>query len=561
MKIKTKLLGIISILIFSLVLIGGSSIFINSSILEKNTLLKDEMALQNQIKHVQYRLAGLSNDERGFIITGNQDFADGMEEKADDIFSTLDQLESLIHNPDHINDVDDIRENFDQFWSMNQEVVSRFATDPEAATSLHLGEERTLRKEVLDPSVNAFVDQLNNDVSDLQTEIDTYGSISKWSIIFVTVISIILGIVLSILLLRSILVPLRSLNRQLEDIAQGDADLTQQVIVRNKDEFGQLAGSFNAFVESLAGIVKQISNSSQQVAAASEELSASSEQSRATSDQISESMQDIAKTSTNQSTMTEKSSASITEILESLSNVASNTNNIAENSSHMKNKAEMGASSVNMMSGQMTLIDQSVREAGDGLETLVKSTTEISNISSLITDISAQTNLLALNAAIEAARAGEQGKGFAVVADEVRKLADEANQSASTIKQLVSTIETDSKETVNNIINVQQNVDSGMNYAHESQKQFNEILNLVGHVTAQIQEVAAATQELTAGVEVIQHTLSTLETGTKETSSSSKAVATATQEQLSSMEDISNAAVSLSDLAEELQEVVNRFTY
>ncbi|MFP7170366.1 methyl-accepting chemotaxis protein [Terribacillus halophilus] len=561
MRIKTKLLGIISILIFSLLLIGGSSIFINHSITEKNDILKDKMEFQNKIKHVQYRLAGLSNDERGFIITGNQEFADGMEEKADDVFSTLDELESLVHNQDYMTNVNDIRDNFTDFWSMNQEVVSRSASDPEAAQSLHLGEERKLRKEVLDPSVNELVDQLNDDVDGLEKEIDRYGQISQWSIILVTMLSIILGIVLSILLLKSILVPLRSLNRQLEDIAEGDADLTQQVMVRSKDEFGQLADSFNAFVRSLAGIIKQISSSSQQVAAASEELSASSEQSRATSDQISQSMQGIALTSTEQSAMTEKSAQSITEILKSLSNVADNTNNIAEHSSYMKDKAEAGASSVNMMSEQMTLIDQSVREAGDGLETLVKSTTEISNISSLITDISEQTNLLALNAAIEAARAGEQGKGFAVVAEEVRKLADETNQSAGTIKQLVSAIETDSKETVNNITNVQHNVDTGMNHAQETQEQFNEIVGLVEQVTAEIQEMAAATQQLTASVEGIQHTISTLETGAQETSSSSQAIASATQEQLSSMEDISNAAVSLSDLAEELQVIVNRFKY
>jgi methyl-accepting chemotaxis protein len=560
-KIKTKLLGIISILIFSLLLIGISSIFINSSITEKNDILKDKMEFQNKIKHVQYRLAGLSNDERGFIITGEQDFADGMEEKSDDIFSTLDQLESLIHNQDYMTNVNDIRDNFTEFWSINQEVISQFASSPEQAESLHLGEERTLRKEVLDPSVNELVDQLNNDVDDLETEINRYGTVSSWFISAVTILSIIIGILLSMLLLRSILVPLRSLNKQLEDIAQGDADLTQKVAVKSKDEFGQLAASFNAFVHSLAGIVKQISSSSQQVAAASEELSASSEQSRATSDQISQSMKEIALTSTNQSNMTEQSSGSITEILESLSNVADNTNSIAENASFMKDKAEVGASSVNMMSEQMTVINQSVQEAGSGLESLVRSTTEISHMSSLITDISEQTNLLALNAAIEAARAGEQGKGFAVVAEEVLKLADETNQSASHIKHLVSTIETDSKDTVSNIHNVQQNVDSGMSYASESQQQFSEILNLVGQVTAQIQEVAAATQQLTAGVEVVQHSLSTLETGTKETSSNSKAIASATEEQLSSMEDISNAAVSLSDLAEELQTIVNRFKY
>ncbi|SNZ15531.1 methyl-accepting chemotaxis protein [Terribacillus aidingensis] len=561
MQIKTKLLGIISILIFSLVLIGGSSLYINSSMIEKNEILKDKMEFQNQIKHVQYRLAGLSNDERGFLVTGDSQFADGMQEKSDDIFSTLDQLETLIHNQGYTRNVDDIRTNFTAFWSMNQEVISQYASNPKEAEALHFGEERTLRKQVLDPSVNDLVAELNEDVKDLKNEIHSYGSVSKWFITAVTIISIILGIILSLLLLRSILVPLRSLNQQLEEIAQGDADLTQTVDVKSKDEFGQLATSFNAFVDSLAGIVKQISSSSQQVAASSEELSASAEQSRATSDQISHSMKEIAATSTNQSTMTEKSAASITEILTSLSSVAENTNSIAESSSHMKDKAEIGAASIHTTSEQMALIDQSVREAGNGLASLMKGTTEISHISSFITDISEQTNLLALNAAIEAARAGEHGKGFAVVAEEVRKLADETNKSASHIKQLVSTIETDSKDTEHNIHNVQQNVASGMHLTLETKEQFNEIVSYVEQVTSQIQEVAAATQQLTAGAEVIQHTIATLNTGTKETASRSDAAALATAEQLGSMEEISSAAVSLSNLAEELQMVVSRFKY
>ncbi|WP_077305851.1 methyl-accepting chemotaxis protein [Terribacillus halophilus] len=561
MKIKTKLLGIISILIFSLVLIGGSSLYINSSMVEKNEILKDKMEFQNQIKHVQYRLAGLSNDERGFIVTGDSQFADGMQEKSDDIFSTLDQLETLIHNQAYRQNVDDIRANFTAFWGMNQEVISQYTSNSEEAEALHFGEERTLRKEVLDPSVNDLVDQLNEDVTDLKNDIHSYGSVSKWFITAVTIISIVLGIVLSLLLLRSILVPLRSLNQQLEEIAQGDADLTQTVEVKSKDEFGQLAASFNAFVDSLASIVKQISSSSQQVAASSEELSASAEQSRATSDQISHSMKEIAATSTNQSTMTEKSNASITEILASLSSVAENTNSIAESSSLMKDKAEIGAASIHTTSEQMTIIDQSVREAGNGLASLMKGTTEISHISSFITDISEQTNLLALNAAIEAARAGEHGKGFAVVAEEVRKLADETNTSAGHIKQLVSTIEADSKDTEHNINNVQQNVASGMNLTLETKQQFDEIVSYVEQVTSQIQEVAAATQQLTAGVDVIQHTISTLDTGTKETANRSGAAAVATAEQLGSMEEISSAAVSLSHLAEELQMVVGRFKY
>ncbi|MED2948857.1 methyl-accepting chemotaxis protein [Bacillus subtilis] len=561
MKVKTKLLGIISILVVSIIGIGGSSVFMISSTVKKNEELKDKMEFQKEIKHIQYELTGLSNDERGFLITGDKEYDEGMKEKADDVLKSLDRVNDLIDEEKYQSNIEDIKTSFTQYRALNQQVVTAYSSNPKKAETIHFGEERTLRKEVVDPAVNKLSDSLDQEVEDLKDEIWGNGKMSQSLIIIVTGISVILGIVLSIMLLKSIMVPLRSMNKQLEEIAHGEADLTKKVIVKNKDEFGQLAQSFNSFTHSLTQIVKQISSSSEQVAASSEELSASAEESKSTSEHISRAMQMAAESNVKQSSMTEKSAESITELLDSISSVASNTGNIADLSSSMRDKAEIGSKSVNKMLDQMKFIDKSVDSAGNGLQTLVASTAEISDISSLITTISEQTNLLALNAAIEAARAGEQGKGFAVVAEEVRKLADETNKSANHIQSVVATIQNESIETVNNIKVVQENVSSGIVLSQEATGNFNEILNLVEQVTSQIQEVAAATQQLTSGVEVIQHTVHTLAAGTKETSANTEAVANSSHEQLHSMGEISYAAESLSQLAEELQTVINRFKY
>ncbi|MGY5387446.1 methyl-accepting chemotaxis protein [Bacillus spizizenii] len=561
MKVKTKLLAIVSILVLSMIGIGGSSVFMISSTVKKNEELKDKMEFQKEMKYIQYRLAGLSNDERGFLITGDKEYEEGMKEKADDALMSLDRVNDLIDEEKYQSNIEDIKTSIIQYRALNQQVLKAYSSDPKKAETIHFGEERTLRKEVVDPAVNKLSDRLDQEVEDLKGEIHSNGEMSQWFIIIVTAVSIMVGIVLSLLLLKSIMVPLRSMNRQLAEIAHGEADLTKKVIVKNKDEFGQLAQSFNSFTHSLTQIVKQISSSSEQVAASSEELSASAEESKSTSEQISGAMQMAADSNVKQSSMTEKSAESITELLDSISSVASNTGNIADLSSSMRDKAEIGSQSVNKMLDQMKFIDKSVDSAGNGLQALVASTAEISDISSLITNISEQTNLLALNAAIEAARAGEQGKGFAVVAEEVRKLADETNKSAHHIQSVVTTIQNESIETVNNIKVVQENVSSGIVLSQETTGNFNEILNLVEQVTSQIQEVAAATQQLTSGVEVIQHTVHTLAAGTKETSANTEAVAKSSQEQLHSMEEISYAAESLSKLAEELQTVIHRFKY
>ncbi|MET3320496.1 UNVERIFIED_ORG: methyl-accepting chemotaxis protein [Peribacillus simplex] len=132
---------------------------------------------------------------------------------------------------------------------------------------------------------------------------------------------------------------------------------------------------------------------------------------------------------------------------------------------------------------QMKSINLSVDMADKGVTQLVFSATKIKEISTLITDISGQTNLLALNAAIEAARAGEHGKGFSVVAEEVRKLADQTKQSANNIHKLVSIIQIESNETVNNIQIVRENVDSGKKHSEETVTNFEEILILIEQVT------------------------------------------------------------------------------
>ncbi len=225
----------------------------------------------------------------------------------------------------------------------------------------------------------------------------------------------------------------------------------------------------------------------------------------------------------------------------------------------MRGQAESGESSVNEMLEQMKSINLSVDRADKGVTSLVFSATQIKEISTLITDISGQTNLLALNAAIEAARAGEHGKGFAVVAEEVRKLADQTSQSANNIHKLVSTIQNESNETVNNIQIVRDNVDFGIKLSEETVTNFEEILILIEQVTSQIQEVAAATQFIKNGFEELQQTIEIIAEGSQETLAGTETAAAASQQQLASIEEVSKATISLTRLAEELQELISRF--
>lgn len=559
MKIKTKLLLIISILVISIVGIGSSSVYMINSTTNQNNKLMGKMEIQKQVLNIQFRLAGLSNDERAYIITGDTEFANGMREKATEITKTIKDIKGVVNDESYNSSIDSLDKNFNDFWAMNQLVIKTYESDPQGAKNIHFGEERTLRKEVLDPSINKLVADLNKEVNELNTSNESQASRSQFFLLLTSIISSIVGVILGILLLKSILNPLRVINVQLEKIATGEADLTKRVEIKGKNEFGQLAHSFNSFVESLREIMIQIGSSSEQVAASSEELSASTEQSKVTSKQVSESIQSISSANSLQNNLTVNSLNSVNESLRSLIVVSTNTNNVVEFSSTMKGQAEKGASSVEKMLEQMQFINKSVDLADKGILSLVSSATEIREVSSLITEISDQTNLLALNAAIEAARAGEHGKGFAVVAEEVRKLADETNKSANHIQRLVSTIQNESNETVNNIQSVRENVSSGITISQETVLKFNEILDSIEQVTSQIQEVATTTGQLTTDFDLVKHSIDGIAEGSKETLDSTENVAASTEEQLASIEEISYASNSLSTLAEELQSMISRF--
>ncbi|WP_313799238.1 methyl-accepting chemotaxis protein [Cytobacillus sp.] len=559
MKIKTSLISTISILIIAVIGLGLFSITIINSTIDQNQLLKNKMEVQKGIVKVQYHLTGISNDERAFIITGDEQYSTGLQNKANEIKKTLKNIGTLIKEDKYKKDLASLEQSFDEFSEMNQQVIRTFRHNPSEAGSLHFGEERALRKDVLDPAVNRLVDVLEKDVNELSNRIAREGSWSRVALLSAAIIATVLGIILGVFLLRAILIPLGQINKQLEDIAHGEADLTKRVRIKGKNEFGQLAQSFNIFVESLREIIKQVGSSSEQVAASSEELSASAEQSKTTTELISTSMQTIADSNSQQSEMMENSLQAVNQSLENLVEVTENTANVAEVSSAMKIQAENGSESVKKVVEQMESIHQSVDLAGEGVNSLVSSVQEIKEISSLITDISSQTNLLALNAAIEAARAGEHGKGFAVVADEVRKLADETNLSVNKIHQLVATIQSESADTVSNIVQVKENVASGINISMETVTNFKDILDSIEKVTAQIQEVAATSQQITAGFELVQHSIEGITEGTKETAASTENIASSTEEQLATMEEISYATASLSKLAEDLQSMVLRF--
>ena len=377
-------------------------------------------------------------------------------------------------------------------------------------------------------------------------------------VLILGIIAVLAGITIALFMGRIISKPIISLASSAKKIAEGDLSV-DVVSVKNKDEIGELVGSFNLMTKNLRMLIEQVSTNSIHVASAAEELTASAEQTTQATDQIALSIQEIASGSDTQVQSANECSTAMKEMTIGIQQVAETSSSVSESAIETNKEANLGNESLQKVIHQMNTINTSVEDSASVIRRLGNLSNEIGNIIGVITGIADQTNLLALNAAIEAARAGEHGKGFAVVADEVRKLAEQSKESADQIAELINKIQVDTNQAVNVMEVGTQEVATGMQIVKETGEGFEKILRSIEQVTAQIQEVSAISEEMSASAEEVNASLEEMAHIAQHSSSNTQNVASASEEQLASMEEITSSASSLSNMAEDLQALVSKF--
>ncbi|MDH4027764.1 MAG: HAMP domain-containing methyl-accepting chemotaxis protein [Nitrospirota bacterium] len=381
----------------------------------------------------------------------------------------------------------------------------------------------------LSAALSPFIKGQINEITLMTDEVDSLINRLKNSVLIIFLVSVVLVLVSGAVLTRSISLPLNNARNIADSLAKGHLNVS--IKSDSKDEIGQLIFSMGEMVESLKNTVGQIKGHAHTMASNSEEVSVTTAQ---LTSGINEQNQQI-----------EQSVTATTEVSHSIVDVARNASSASDAAKESASIAGEGRKVVDMTVTSMLNIAGNIERSSQSIGTLGDSSKQIGDIINVINDIAGQTNLLALNAAIEAARAGEQGRGFAVVADEVRKLAEKTSKATDEITDMIKKIQVETEVSVKDMAKSTMEAEEGVKLASQAKDALDKIVTASEQCLDMVQSIAAATEEQSTAIE--------------EVSSSMENIASVFGVSREGISQISTATNELAQVAGELMNLVSWF--
>lgn len=560
MTIKRSLqVGIIAAVLLAAFL-AGSLVYLTTTIFSLNESLNTRNTITNAVADLENESLYLTNEARMYVFNNKQAYLEEYENKlAEDTFLQTAELLKSYDVPDEL---------IEQLTFINDKSLALTDVEYEAFNAMKAGNINKAKELVtnttyeqaaieIDELYATFKTDLNVWADELASEATASTNIAFIFIIIATV-SFAISVIFYFLILIRRLKPLETLTTTSKKMADGDFT-SEPLPIKSRDEIAVLSASFNDMSQNLRHVLSTVAQSSTNVAASSEELLASAEQSAHASQQVTSSIERISQQATNSDENLNETLVALQEVTEGITHVASAAEDVTAVSTVAQQNAQDGHRDIALTVEQMNSIDKAVQQSLSTVESLITHSAQIEDFVSIITTISSQTNLLALNAAIEAARAGEAGKGFAVVADEVRKLAEQTTASAAKIVDIVRILQQGIQHMTHDMEQVSTQVQQGVLTATKTGSSFEVILKSTVAVSDQITSVSAVAEQMAASTEQMAATFETLKDGSSITTTSAKQAVSLVEAQYATTEEINDSAKLLASLAEELNRELTRF--
>ena len=556
MKISTKIYGGFGIMLLIMLIIVGAFYF-QYQVIDKTTqdLIHYRMPVGDAIQKLALESTREAAAIRGYIATGNPNFKRDLDLAVREADSAFKYLNANARRKELLLPVADANE---KFLPHLNKMVELYDSKGQAAAAAYMATTAAPVNAALLSAIDKYVQQQSALVKADTKTIDDQQAKMVTTIIAILVIGLLLGVAIAVFTTRPILAAIRQGVSCADAMAQGI--FNQRLEITSKDEMGMLLTSLNSASANLRALVRQVMNSAETVASSSEELTASAEQSAQAANQVAITITGVAEGAETQVQAVNTTVTVVEQLSTAIRQVAVNTNSVMEMADKTANAAQQGDKAVNAAVSQMESIERTVSSSAQVVTKLGERSQEIGQIVDTISGIAGQTNLLALNAAIEAARAGEQGRGFAVVAEEVRKLAEQSQEAAKKIANLISEIQSETDRAVVAMSDGTREVKVGTEVVNSAGQAFKQIVALVGNVSLQIKDISSAIQQMSAGSQQIVASVRDIDKISKDAAGQTQTVSAATEEQSASMQEIAASSQALSRMAEELQAAIRKFT-
>ncbi|WP_208591550.1 methyl-accepting chemotaxis protein [Gracilibacillus suaedae] len=563
-KLSTKLYAIVTLAV--LVIVASSALFIN-------TILSVSDQLEQQLYDNLYEPTFyLLNADRDFyqadqaLFTAildeenQEEYIAVFEENAQQVEERMQVAEEILRNDEQIDQsvVDEHLSSFHRgFDSWREMTASIFHAEDTASLSSLIG------------NMRAEFDETRNEIDLLQQEVEqTSEEILKeiettthYIVIFsgvIMLIFILILFVLSFILIRQVTKPITELVDVNEQVADGNLQIDSLDDTR-KDEIGSLARSTNRMIDELKTMVRHIQEISLEVNGQSKELSQASDEVNLGSQQIARTMEEMSNGAEEQASASSDISTSIESLHRKIEASSEEGKVLQVSSNEVLELSSESGTKLNLSVEQMQEITAMMQTSLSKVESLEQQSSKISTLIDVIQDIAEQTNLLALNAAIEAARAGDSGKGFAVVADEVRKLAEQVSSSVTEITDIISGLQSETKDVAGVLEGGYSIVETGNQRIQESHQSFQTIQSQMKEMIGRIHNISVNLNDIQSSSEQVSDASTDIASTSEEVAAGIEESSATAEEQSASMQEIASNADHLSQLSQDLNQLVKKF--